>query len=497
MALTLRSDMRLEPRKSDGYVALRREDPRQTESLVFRLHPYQGLTLALFDGQRTPDEVIDIVNSVLHRSRDNVRRLVTTVMQRYRQFLVEAGPETTAARARVPAVDPVECLFPTTFNFRYIRDAAPSALLWVVTEYCDKKCRYCFMNAIYTETNSTPDIDLPFPRMKALIEEAASIGVQRMVLSGGEPFLRSDLVEIIGLLVANRIDVIPITKHRIVGDRMTQLAATGLRELHVSLDSSNPSIVADLVGIPDAMHQMIDTIRGAVAHGIRVVLRPVVADINVREMEGLITLAIELGVSKITFSKYGQGCGRHEDDLRPTPASQQWLDEHWPLLQARYRQSPIEIEFDSGTPNAEGDKGCAEGIKGLTFLPNGLTTKCEHWRFDDQLVFGDLRRQSLMQVWNSDRLVAVNFPDREAYAGTICYHCKNLNHCDYIRGRCSMSALVTHGTPYAPDVHCPIGAFQLRLPDEPVRPKPEKLLQIQGLSRTTRTHAAQSAGGVG
>jgi uncharacterized radical SAM superfamily Fe-S cluster-containing enzyme len=213
--------MRLEPRKSDGYVALRRDDPRQPDSLVFRLHPYQGMTLALFDGRCTTDEVIDIVNSVIHRSRDSVRRLVATVMQRYRQFLVEARPETNGARARVPAIDPVECLFPTTFNFRYIRDAAPSALLWVVTEYCDKKCRYCFMNAIYTETNRTPDIDLPFSRMRELIEEAASIGVQRIVLSGGEPFLRSDLVDIIGLLVANRIDVIPITKHRIVGDRMT------------------------------------------------------------------------------------------------------------------------------------------------------------------------------------------------------------------------------------------------------------------------------------
>jgi radical SAM protein with 4Fe4S-binding SPASM domain len=489
MAWKLRSDMQLEPRPARGYVALRRKDAAEADPLVFPLHPYHGMAMALFDGRRTTDDVIDIIDGVIDRSRESAGHLVEVLLRRYRQFFVDVDPAdangVNGANGSngAAAVDPAACIFPSSYNFRQLREAAPSALLWVVTEFCDKKCRYCFMNAIYTDSlERPPDIGLPYERVCQLIEEAAAIGVNKVILSGGEPFLRPDLIEIIAKLVEHHIEVVPITKHRITGDRMRRLAATGLRDLHVSLDSPNPAMVADLTGVPSAFDDMIETIRGAVAHGIDVTLRPTLTNQNARDFEGIIALGLELGVKDILIGKYGDACGRHEDELSLDSESKRFLKNTWPVIKARYRDAPMKIEFDEAAGHGRRDEGCVEGLRGLTLLPNGVATKCEHWRFDDQLVFGDLRRQSLLEVWHSDRLRAINFPEREAYAGTICYHCKNLSHCDYVRGRCSMSALKEYGTPYGPDIHCPIGAFERHLPGEPERP-PSPLLQIRGLKK--------------
>ena len=463
MPLTLRSDVRLEPRVAEGFVALFPDGESRSHRPIFRLHPWQGMALSLFDGHRAQEDVAGILSSVLGRSIEDARHLVTTLLRRYRQFLIEGKSSSVPFRSKT--LDSDDFLFATHFSFKSKREAAPSALRWVVTEYCDKKCQYCFMNAIFTE-GAAPDLDLGYDRVCEIIEEASEIGVNRLILSGGEPFLRPDLIDLIGLMVEKRIDVVPITKSRIVGARMKALATTGLSELHISLDSHRAAAVDQLTGIAGAFEQMTDTIKGAVAHGINVVLRPVLTNLNVRDIEGIILLALDLGVARIRLDVYGQTCGRHQQSLKLTPDSNAWLEENWPRLEARYRDRPVDVAFDLPTGPGEVEKGCVEGLRGMTLLPDGRVTKCDRWQRDDQLIYGDLRHQSIVECWNSEELMGINFPERESYTGTICYHCKNLPTCDHVRGRCSMSSLAEYNTPSAPDTYCPIGAFKRHLPGE-------------------------------
>ncbi|MEO1083479.1 MAG: radical SAM protein [Acidobacteriota bacterium] len=467
MALSLRSDMCLEPRPEDGYVALFSRFDEEGQRPTFRLHPYQGLALALHDGRRDDREIRTILASVLDRSAEDAESLMMALQRRFRQFMVDRHPGDIDTDAL--AVDDRELgdfLFATAADFRSKREAAPSALFWVVTEYCDKKCRYCYMNAIFTD-DAAPDLDFNSQRVGEIIDEAAAIGVNRIILSGGEPFLRPDLIDLIGHMVAAGLDVVPITKSRIVGERMAALAATGLREIHISLDSHRRDVVDFMVGVPGSFDQMTDTIRAARRYDIDIVLRPLLTATNVRDLEGLLDFAAELGVARVMMDVYGNTCGRHDSALGLAPGDRAWLDERWPALEAKYADSPMRVYFDlPATSPGDEAAGCVEGLRGLTFLPDGRVTKCDHWRKDDRLVYGDLRTQSILDAWNGEALKRINFPEPEAYAGTICYHCKNLQTCDYVRGRCSMSSLIEYGKPTAPDTYCPIGAFERHLPNE-------------------------------
>lgn len=457
MGLTLRNEMALQKAEPEGYVLLYRREPSRRPSPVFRLHPLQAMVLALFDGTRSTEDLTGIVGDVFGRSSEQARNLVESVWRRYRQFLVDAPRDTAAA------VDPAEMVFPTQYDFRRIREPAPVALMWIVTECCNKKCRYCYKDARFVADGGAVDLKLPGARVGELVAEAAEIGVNTIVLSGGEPFLRSDLVDLIGLMVDHGMEVVPLTKERITGERMRALVRTGVQSLHVSLDSHRAEVVDFLTGVPGAFDQIVATLRAAADHGLPVVLRPVLTSVNVRDFEGLVELAAGLNVSEILVDLYGESCGRHEQAFAVPPADYRWLRQVTIELAERFPRTRAQFKFEQAELAASKvGRGCVEGFRGMTILPDGRVTKCEHWRFGEELTYGDLRTQSIMEVWQSDRIAQLTGAPHEAYSGTACGRCRKFSDCNERRGRCSLTAMLEYRTPYAPDVYCPIGAFQRR-----------------------------------
>ncbi len=458
MALALRSDVVLEKAETEGCVLLYKREPSHRPAPVFRLHPIQAMVLALFDGTRNVEEITPIVTAVLGRPPGEARRLIESIFGRYRQFLCEGDRNVGS-----DAVDPADLLFPVSCDFREMRDPAPAGLMWVVTECCNKKCRYCYKDAFFVANGGATDVTLSGARVAELIAEAAEIGVTNILLTGGEPFLRPDLIDLIAVMVGHGLDVVPLTKDRITGDRMRALVRSGVKMLEVSLDSHRPQMVDFLTGVPGAFEQIVATLRAAADCGLPVVLRPVLTSFNVNDFEGLVALANNLKVREVVVDFYGGSCGRQEEALRVSPVDTALVRAKAAELAERFPQTRTEFRHDRTEPVIRiFGRGCMEGSRGMTILPDGKVTKCEHWRSGDELIYGDLRTQSIMEVWQSDRIAQLTRAPREMYAGTTCARCKKFVQCNERRGRCTLSALLEYDTPYAPDGYCPIGAFRQR-----------------------------------
>jgi radical SAM protein with 4Fe4S-binding SPASM domain len=439
-------------------VLLYKREPRHRPAPLFRLHPIQAMVLALCDGTRSAEEITTILAAVLRRAPQEAQVLFNAISERYRQFLVESDGTAVANR-----VDPAGLLFPTGHDILSIRDAAPAGLMWVVTECCDKKCSYCYKDAFFVPDGRATDLVLSGERMAELIDEAAEIGITNVLLTGGEPFLRPDMAELIGVMVAHGMEVVPLTKNRITGERMRALVRSGVKVIEVSLDSYRPAIVDFLTGVAGSFGGMVDTLGAAAQHGLPARLRPVLTSHNVRDFEGLVALASELGVGEVVVDFYGDSCGRTDDSFKVKPEDVQWVRSKAVELAQRFPRTTVELRHDRvGALVKLNGRGCMEGSRGMTILPDGQVTKCEHWRFGDELTYGDLRRQSIMEVWQSERLAQINCAPREAYAGTVCARCKKFTQCHERRGRCTLSSLRHYGKLYAPDVYCPIGVFRRR-----------------------------------
>ena len=106
-----------------------------------------------------------------------------------------------------------------------------------VTDRCNCRCVYC-MPENGVPMLSHADI-LSFEEMRDIVAAAASLGVRKVRLTGGEPLVRRGIVDLVGMVASvPGIDEVDMTTNAtllapIAGD----LRAAGLTRLNVSLDT--------------------------------------------------------------------------------------------------------------------------------------------------------------------------------------------------------------------------------------------------------------------
>jgi cyclic pyranopterin phosphate synthase len=105
-----------------------------------------------------------------------------------------------------------------------------------VTDRCNLRCTYCMPEDVVFRDRSEL---LTFEEITHFVRVAASLGVDKVRLTGGEPLVRKDLHKLARMLVAipGIRDVGLTTNGILLADQAAELFAAGLRRLNVSLDT--------------------------------------------------------------------------------------------------------------------------------------------------------------------------------------------------------------------------------------------------------------------
>jgi cyclic pyranopterin phosphate synthase len=106
-----------------------------------------------------------------------------------------------------------------------------------VTDRCNLRCQYCMPEKEYAWL---PREDLlTFEEIVRVVDVFASLGVDKVRLTGGEPLLRRNLADLVRLLAADRRlkDIALTTNGVLLADQAEALHAAGLMRLTVSLDT--------------------------------------------------------------------------------------------------------------------------------------------------------------------------------------------------------------------------------------------------------------------
>jgi cyclic pyranopterin phosphate synthase len=116
-----------------------------------------------------------------------------------------------------------------------------------VTDRCNFRCRYCMPEEGMQWMRR--DLLLTYEEITRLVGIFASLGVNRVRLTGGEPLMRKDLHKLVRMLrqVSGIHDIALTTNGYFLKEHAQDLVAAGLNRINVSLDSLNPRVFADMV----------------------------------------------------------------------------------------------------------------------------------------------------------------------------------------------------------------------------------------------------------
>ena len=326
-----------------------------------------------------------------------------------------------------------------------------------LTRRCNLECAHCYLDAGLRRAGDPAELSTG--EVKDLLDQIAALSDETMiVLTGGEPLLRADLLEIaahaaaLGLMVVVGTNGLLLTERRVAALRKAGVAAVG-----ISLDSLDPEHHDAFRGLPGAFARTLAGIEACRRAGLTFQLHFSVTDDNAGELDSMIAFAREVGAAVLNlFFLVCTGRGQKVTNIsvetydrvlaRAVAAAR---DE--PELLVRVRCAPhfkrLAMEADPPRPVTLADGyeagGCLAGTRYCRITPSGEITPCPYM----ELSAGSLRERDFATIWNEAPLFhRLRKPELEGRCGA----------CEYARlcGGCRARPLARSGELMGEDFLC-------------------------------------------
>ncbi|NTV29792.1 MAG: radical SAM protein [Candidatus Omnitrophica bacterium] len=270
---------------------------------------------------------------------------------------------------------------------RYVfRNKVPFSVVFAVTYHCQCRCVHCSVGDY-----PLSDKELSTDEVRRAIDAIAAWGVIKITFFGGEPLLRSDIVELVAYASAKGLrSSLDTNGIALSEDVVSALKKAGIGNINVSIDSADPATHDKLRRYPGCFARAISALRACVKLRIPCLVSTYVSNRSVRErdLESVIALAKRekaLGV-KILFPILS-GRWRQEEKESLSEEGQRYLAQ---LVDPGY----VYIE-DALEMVKRNGKGCSALEKNLIYIsPSGDVQPCPAV----PVSFGNLRREDLLLI---------------------------------------------------------------------------------------------------
>jgi radical SAM protein with 4Fe4S-binding SPASM domain len=341
--------------------------------------------------------------------------------------------------------------------------APPFLVALNLTRRCNLRCAHCYLDA--GTRHSGARNELATDEILALLDCIAALSDETMiVLTGGEPLLRSDVVTLarraadLGLMV-----VVGTNGMLLNARRVAKLQAAGVRAVGISLDSVDAEYHDRFRGLPGAWQATLAGIDACRRVGLMFQIHFTVTDDNAGELDAMITFAREAGAAVLNvFFVVCTGRGRSLSNIssacyervlrRLAEAARDERDlvvrarcaPHFKRL-ARELSPPLPITLADGYEAG----GCLAGTRYCRVTPEGEITPCPYI----EASAGSVRTSDFATLWATAPLLGtLRSPALEGRCG----------RCEYARlcGGCRARSLGRDGNLMGEDFLCvyePVG----------------------------------------
>ena len=317
---------------------------------------------------------------------------------------------------------------------------------WETTRNCNLACVHCRASAARGPFSG----ELDTHACVRMLDQIAQVAKPIIILTGGEPLLRTDIFEIAKYGVERGLKMVMAPNGTLITENIIkQMAHAGIRRISVSLDGATPKSHDRFRGVDGAFEGALRGIRLVKDAGIEFQINTTVTKTNLREIPKIQDLVVALGAvahhifllvptgrgkyildQEITAEEYENTLNWFYDQREKTPLQLKatCAPHFYRILRQRAKKDKKSIAFNTHGMDAV-TRGCLAGT-GFCFISHrGIVQPCG---FLD-VSCGDITRESFTDIWyHSDIFLSLrNLNDLKGKCGV----CEYKNVCGGCRAR--------------------------------------------------------------
>lgn len=344
-------------------------------------------------------------------------------------------------------------------------------VVWNTTRRCNLKCVHCYATAVDEEKGKDP---MSTEQGKALIDDLAAYGAPVLLLSGGEPLVRKDLVELAAYATSQGMRAVISTNGTLITkEKARELKNVNLSYVGISLDGAE-KIHNKFRGVPNTFKKTIEGIENCKAEGLKVGLRFTINKRNITDLPAIFDLIRDLEIPRICFYHLvysGRGSELIEEDLthEETRATVDFImDKTRELFEAGHPREVLTVDNHADGPYVwmrllkEDPKRAADVFELLQFNEgnsSGRGFACVSWdgkvhadQFWRHHSFGNVLERPFSEIWDDPNIELLHkMKNKQAHVKGRCSTCRFLNICG---GNFRARAEAYYGDIWAPDPAC-------------------------------------------
>lgn len=334
-------------------------------------------------------------------------------------------------------------------------------IYFYLTDRCNLFCRHCWIiqdNIVGEHRRREISLDL----VRSIIWQARSLGLTGVKLTGGEPCMHTDFIEILRFLKEEKISVNIETNGTLLTERMISLIKLCQNPfVSVSLDGTDAQTHEWMRGVSGCFDAAVEAIRRLTRSGIPTQIIMSLTRRNKHQIQEMVELSSNLGVESVKFNV-----------MMPIAKAKKLHDKGYALsvkelvniglwVEHRLKESNrIRIVFDHpaafrplSSIFGSKENGCGTcGILGiLGVLSNGAYSLCGIGVNVPELIFGHGETDRLSDTWASNPILMELRNGLAHRLEGVCRSCMMKNLC---LGGCIAMNYYQHRSLWAPFWFC-------------------------------------------
>ena len=325
----------------------------------------------------------------------------------------------------------------------------PFMVSYSITKKCNLKCKHCYSESV---DQAAPD-ELSTKDAFWLIDDLSKWGIGLLIIDGGEPLCREDLLDVVKYATSKGIRTTIGSNGTLINEGMAKkMLDAGVMSVAISIDGVNAQTHDSFRGISGAFEQALKGAEACRNAGLHFQFNMVIRKETLLQLEDMLGLAVDFGADAAEFfdlvaaGRAKQECKGEVLSHNERKRAMEWLAQAqedcpivirvpacpmYPLLLQQKQIQPRHFPAEMLKRVPYYGRGCAAGMPmGYVMVQyNGEVNPCMLL----QVKLGNIREQSIVSIWENSSVLA-ELRQRELLKGE-CGDCSYRITCSGCRGR--------------------------------------------------------------